>query len=322
VTVGVFRIWRGTYDRDAAAEIASLVLAFAFFGIVAERVLRGRARFAESGGMAAGFARPRLAGRRAWAATATCATVVTVAFLAPVARLATWAVAEQRSTRGTPLTDRYADFLSNSLVLMGTTVAICLVVSILVVNARRFVPTRAVSAARRAATVGYAVPGPVVAMGVVVALVALDQALGAIGRGLPGTVATGSFLALVYAYAVRFLAPSLTSAESGLEQVPEALTDSARSLGTRPWGVLARIHLPLSRASLLTAAILVAVDALKELPIALLLRPIGFDTLPVWVYNLASESRFEQAALPALTIVGVALVPVALLNRRLEAGTS
>ncbi|MCB0963973.1 MAG: iron ABC transporter permease [Acidimicrobiales bacterium] len=320
VTVGVFRIWRGTYDRDAAAEIASLVLAFAFFAIVAERVLRGRARFAEAGGMAAGFARPRLRGWRGAAASVTCATVVLVAFAAPILRLATWALAEQRSSRGTPLTDRYADFLSNSLVLTLTTVAICLVVAVLVVNAHRFVPTRAVSAGRRAATVGYAVPGPVVAMGVVVALVAVDQALDPFGRGLPGTVATGSFLALAYAYAVRFLAPAITSTESGLEQVPEPLTDSARSLGARPWTVLARVHLPLSRASLATAAILVGVDALKELPIALLLRPIGFDTLPVWVYNLASESRFQQAALPALTIVAVALVPVALLNRRLDGG--
>ena len=96
------------------------------------------------------------------------------------------------------------------------------------------------------------------------------------------------------------------------------MTASARSLGARPHVVVGRIHLPLSWASVLTAAVLVGVDALKELPVALLLRPIGFDTLPIWVYNLASESRFQQAALPALTIIAVALVPVALLSRRLD----
>lgn len=96
------------------------------------------------------------------------------------------------------------------------------------------------------------------------------------------------------------------------------MTASARSLGARPHTVVGRIHLPLSRSSVLAAAVLVGVDALKELPVVLLLRPIGFDTLPVWVYNLASESRFQQAALPALTIIGVALVPVALLTRRLD----
>lgn len=318
VTVGVFRIWRGSYDRDAAAEIASLVLAFAFFAIVLERVFRGRARYAEAGGHGAGFGRRRLRGWRAIAATATASIVVLVAFVAPVAQLVAWAIAEQRGTRGTPLTDRYLDFLSNSLVLTLTTVAICVAIGVLVTNARRFVPNRLVGVARRAATVGYAVPGPVVAMGVIITLVALDAALDPFGRGLPGTVATGSFLALVYAYGVRFLAPSITSVESGLDQVPDDLTASARSLGARPWSVVGRIHLPLSRASLLTAAILVGVDALKELPIALLLRPIGFDTLPVWVYSLAAESRFEQAALPALTIVAAALVPVALLSRGLD----
>lgn len=322
VTVGVFRIWRGTYDRDAAAEIATLVLAFAFFAIVLERVFRGRARFAEVGGHGAGFERRRITGLRGWAATATASTVVLLGFGAPVAQLAAWAREEQQSPRGTPMTDRFGEFFRHSAVLTVTTVVLCVVIGVLVVNARRFVPNRLVGGFRRAATIGYAVPGPVVAMGVIITLVGLDAALDPFGRGLPGTVATGSFLALVYAYGVRFLAPAITSVESGLDQVPDDLTASARSLGSRPWTVLRRIHLPLSRASLLTAAILVGVDALKELPIALLLRPIGFDTLPVWVYNLASESRFRQAALPALAIIAVALIPVALLSRGLDRRSS
>lgn len=318
VTVGVFRIWRGSYDRDAAAEIASLVLAFALIAIVLERMSRGRARFAEAGGHGAGFVRQRLAGWRRVLATAVPVAVVVVAFLAPVGQLAAWAIDEQRGPRGTPLTDRYVEYLSNSAVLASTTVALCLFLGVLVTNAGRFVPTRPAALARRGATIGYAVPGPVVAMGVIITLVGLDAALDPFGRELPGTIATGSFLALIYAYGVRFLAPAITSVESGLDQVPEDLTASARSLGRRPLAVAWRVHLPLSRASLLTAAILVGVDALKELPIALLLRPIGFDTLPVWVYNLASESRFHQAALPALSIIAAALVPVALLTRGLD----
>lgn len=318
VTVGVFRIWRGTYDRDAAAEIASLVLVFALFAITLERLLRGRARFAEAGGQGAGFGRRRLRGPAALAATAGATLVVALGFGLPALRLATWAIEEQRRPRGTPAGDRFVDYLGNSAVLTAATVAVCLVVGILVVNAARFSGTRAVRAARQAATVGYAVPGPVVAMGVVLALVALDDLVDGAGLDLPGTVATGSFLALVYAYGVRFTAPSLTSVESGLDRVPQDLTASARSLGSPPTAIVGRIHLPLARASLLSAAILVAVDALKELPIALLLRPIGFDTLPVWVYSLAAESRFEQAALPALAIVAVALVPVAILSRGLD----
>ena len=155
-------------------------------------------------------------------------------------------------------------------------------------------------------------------MGVVLAMVAADRALGLVGGGLPGTIATGSFVTLAFAYAVRLLAPALGSVQSGLDHVATDVTAAARTLGARPRTVVGRIHLPLTRTSVIAAALLVAVDALKELPIALLLRPIGFDTLAVWTYNLASESRFQQAALPALTIIVVAIAPVVILSNRLD----
>ena len=322
VTVGVFRIWRGTYDRDGAAEIASLVLAFALLAIAVEQILRGRARYAETGAGGPGLEVQRLRGVKAWGPTVTLGAVVLLGFGLPTLRLATWAYGEQTGPRGTPLLERYTDYLRNSLVLTLATVAICLVAAALVVNSRRFTRSRWVLVARRVSMIGYAVPGPVVAMGVVLALVGLDQAIEPLGGNLPGTVATGSFLALIYAYGVRFLAPAVASFEAGLEQVPPDLSASARSLGARPLTVVRSVHLPLTRTSILAAAVLVGVDALKELPVALLLRPIGFDTLPVWVYNLASESRFEQAALPALTIIIVAVAPVAILCRQLEARRS
>jgi iron(III) transport system permease protein len=319
VSVGVFRIWRGSYDRDAASEIATLVLGFALVAIGIERIARGRARFGQSGGEGAGIERRRLSGWRAGIATATCATVVVVAFLGPVAQLTVWAVREQTSDRGTPLLEAYPGYLVNSLQLMAITVIVCLVAAVVLANAQRFGSRRLTGWSARAVAIGYAVPGPVVAIGVLLAMVAVDGALESIGLGLPGAVATGSFLVLVYAYAVRFLAPGLGAVESGIGQVSEEMTASARSLGATPMQTMRRVHLPLSKASMLSAAILVGVDALKELPIVLLLRPFGFDTLPVWVYNLASESRYEQAALPALSIIVVALVPVALLSRRLDA---
>jgi iron(III) transport system permease protein len=318
VTVGVFRIWRGTYDRDAASEIATLVLVFALFAIGLERVARGRARFGESGGRSAGIEPTRLAGWRGASASAAASLVVAIAFAAPTLRLVTWAIDEQRGPRGTPMLRSYPEFLGNSLLLTAITVGICLVVSVTITNARRFGHPRLVSVANRLSAVGYAVPGPVVGMGVVLALVAVDRALGGIGLSLPGFVATGSLVALAYAYAIRFLAPGMGTVESGLAQVPEEITASARTLGAPPREVLRRVHLPLSRTSVLAAAVLVGVDAIKELPIAYLLRPVGFDTLPVWVFNLASESRFQQAALPAISIVAVALVPVAMLSRHLD----
>jgi iron(III) transport system permease protein len=317
VSVGVFRIWRGTFDRDAASELATLVLVFALAVIAFERFLRGRARFGEAGGAGSGLEPRRLGGGRAWAATASCVAVLLLAFGAPALQLAAWAVGELRGPRGTPLTDRFVEYLGNSLVLASVTAGLCLVVAMIVTNAARFDRGRVTRGAARLTAVGYAVPGPVVAIGVLILLVAVDDALGGVGLSLPGLVVTGSFLGLVYAYAVRFLAPALTAVEAGLQQVPDEMTASARSLGARPNRVAVRVHLPLARASVATAVVLVAVDALKELPIVLLLRPFGFDTLSVWTWNLASESRFEQAALPALAIVAVATVPVALLSRQL-----
>ncbi len=234
VTVGVFRIWRGTYDRDAASEIATVVLLFAVLAIGLERVLRGRARFGESGGQGAGVEPVQLRGWRAWAATIVATAVVTVAFLAPTARLVTWAIDEQRGPRGTPMLARYAEFLGNSLVLTGVTVAICVTASLVVGNARRFSQSPLVGVANRVSIVGYAVPGPVVAMGVVLALAALDDLLEGGGLGLPGFAATGSFIALAYAYSIRFLAPGVVAVEAGLSQVPTEITASARSLGARP----------------------------------------------------------------------------------------
>ncbi len=318
VSVGVFRIWRGTYDRDAASQLATIVLAFALLAIGLERIARGRARFGQSGGAAAGIERRRLAGWRATGATFLCAAVVLVAFLGPVVQLSVWAIREQTSDRGTPLMDEYPGYLWHSLQLVAFTVIICIVVALVVANAHRFGGRRVTRLASRAIAVGYAVPGPVVGIGVLLAAVALDSLLDSIGLGLPGFVATGSLLVLVYAYTVRFLAPGLSAVESGVGQVPDEMTASARTLGAAPLETARRVHLPLAKASLFSAAVLVGVDALKELPIVLLLRPFGFDTLPVWVYNLASESRYEQAALPSLSIIAVALVPVFLLSRRLD----
>jgi len=318
VSVGVFRVWRGTYDRDAASELATLVLGFALLAIGFERIARGRARFGQAGGAEAGTEPQRLTGGKAVAATFVCTALVVAAFAGPVLRLVGWAVAEQTGDRGTPLLDEYPGYLWHSLQLVAITVVVCTVTAVVLANAQRFGSPTLTRMAGRATAFGYAVPGPVVGIGVLLAVVGLDGALERVGMGLPGVVTTGSLLVLVYAYAVRFLAPALGAVESGTAQVSEEMTASARSLGATPARTMRRIHLPLSKASLATAAVLVGVDALKELPIVLLLRPFGFDTLPIWVYNLASESRFQQAALPALSIVVVAMIPVMILSRKLE----
>jgi iron(III) transport system permease protein len=148
----------------------------------------------------------------------------------------------------------------------------------------------------------------------------IDSLLEGVGVQASAFLVTGSLFAVVYGYAVRFLALGFNSVEANMEKVPAEITMSARTLGAAPRRVLARLHVPLTRTGIATALTLVAIEAIKELPIVLLLRPFGFDTLSVWVWQLASESLFESAALPALVIVAASLVPVVVLSRQLARG--
>lgn len=317
VSVAVYQVWNGMYDRAAATEVASLVLVFAVAVVVLERLARGRSRFHQQAGGGRAVEPVTLTGGRAWAASGGCALVVGLAFLGPVAQLAAWTWAAAGAD-GRWVDPRYAGYLANSVLVAGLVATVCAVVALLVASATRFTdegsgPTRWVA---RLAFIGYAVPGPVVAIGVLAVLAAVDTALDAFGSTLGAALLTGSIVGLVYAYTVRFLALASTSVDASLEKVSPSLTAAALTLGASPARVLRRVHLPLARSGIGVALVLVAVDALKELPIVLILRPFGFETLAIGVYQLASESRWEPAALPALTIVAVAAVPVVWLCRR------
>jgi len=175
--------------------------------------------------------------------------------------------------------------------------------------------------AHRLASLGYAVPGAVIAIGILIPVTRLDHALSA---GLQsafgisvGLVFTGSIAALVYAYLVRFLAVALQSTEAGLAKVTPSMDDAARSLGATPGRTLARVHVPLVMPSLLVAGLMVFVDVMKELPATFMMRPFNFDTLAVHAYNLASDERLAELAAPALTIVAVGVVPLIILARSL-----
>jgi iron(III) transport system permease protein len=315
VSVGVYQVWKGMFDRDAASELAALVLLFAVTVLLVERLLRGRRRYEQAGGASRHLEPTRLRGWRAGAATTVCAVVLLVAFVAPVAQLLAWTGAE--TILGSGFDPRYVTYLGNSSVLAALAAAVAVGTAVVITNGARFAHSRSADTAAQLTTVGYALPGPVVAIGVLLVLAGVDRALDALGVPAPGLLATGSIAGLLYAYGVRFLALGVNSVDASLQKVPQDLTDSARTLGASPRRVLWRIHLPLSRTGLVVALLLVAVEALKELPIVLLLRPFGFNTLSVWVWQLASDSRWEAAALPALTIIAASMVPVLLLFRRL-----
>ncbi|CAN5519359.1 iron ABC transporter permease [soil metagenome] len=316
VSVAVYQVWNGMYDRAAAAEIACLVLLFAVVVIALERAARGRARFHQRTGRT--VEPVTLTGGRAWAASGVCTLVLAVAFAGPVVQLVAWAWQAAADDASQWVDPRYVGYLFNSLLVATLVAGLCAALAVLLASATRFADEDGGTAhwLARMTTVGYAVPGPVVAIGVLTMLATADTVLDAFGSTLGGVLVTGTLFGLVYAYAVRFLALAYNTVDASLEKVSPSLTAAALPLGTKPRGVVRRVHLPLVRSGVGVALALVAVDALKELPIVLLLRPFGFETLAIWVYQLASESRWELAGLPALTIVVVAVVPVVVLFRR------
>ena len=324
VTVGVFRIWRGTYDRDAASELATLVLGFALLAIGLERVARAAGPFRRGRRQRRQASSPAGCGDgerppQRPAALRRCSSRSSVP----------WAVWWRGRSPSRPVSGarrslaQYPQYLAHSLQLVAITVVVVLVVS------RRGGQRAALRCARdRPASppgwrsFGYAVPGPVVGHGRVARrrgrrLLSSNRS----ARICPGPPPPDRCSCCATPTSCASSRPVSVRWRAGIGQVPEEMTASARTLGAGPLRVMGRIHLPLARASLLAGALLVGVDALKELPIVLLLRPFGFDTLPVWVYDLAAESRFQQAALPALSIVAVAVLPVLLLSRQLEQAT-
>ncbi|MGB5951969.1 MAG: iron ABC transporter permease [Ornithinimicrobium sp.] len=312
VSVGIHQVWVGMYNRAAAAELAGVVLMFAVLVLAFERIGRGNAKFHQQGGGGHSLEQVYLSGRRARLATATCLVVIGVTFVVPVAQLLIW-TGPIVGTEG--LDARYLEYVGNSAMIAAVVAASCVVVGIVLASATRLGGGKWTGWMAKSATVGYAVPGPVVAIGVLIVFAAADSVLDALGAEWGGALVTGSIVGLLYAYVIRFLALAWSSLDAGLEKVSPSLTAAALVLGTKPLSVMRRVHVPLLRPGVGVALVLVAVDTLKELPIMLLLRPFGFETLAVWVFQLAAESRWDVAGLPALTIIAIALVPILLVFR-------
>jgi iron(III) transport system permease protein len=319
VSVGVYLVWKGTFDFHAATQLSVLVLLFAVAVLVIERGMRGRARFHQKGGRGRGLEAVQLSGWRGWGATALCVAALGAGFVIPVLQLLWWAVGDAVADPASLLDPRFVDYLLNSLVVAAIAAVACVLVAVAIGHGLRMGGGPLVRSAAQLTTFGYAVPGAVVGIGVLIAFSVLDSALKAVGvPGGTGLLVTGSVLGILYAYVVRFLAPAYQAVDASFAKITPSMTLSALSLGATPRRVLARVHLPLVRPGVAVALVLVMIDAVKELPIVLLLRPFGFTTVSVWVYELARENFWEKAALPALVIVAVAVVPVFVLFRQVR----
>ncbi|HET6652768.1 MAG TPA: iron ABC transporter permease [Nocardioides sp.] len=320
VSVGVYLVWKGSFDFQSATQLAGLVLLFAVAVLAGERLMRGRARYTQRGGRGQGLQARHLTGWRGWGATTLCLLALAAGFFVPVARLLTWAVGEALADPAAFVDPRFGEYLANSLAVAAVAATGCVLLSLLMSHAVRIGGGRVVRSAAQLTTFGYAVPGAVVGIGVLLVFAWADRALEAAGvPGGTGLLVTGSVLGILYAYLVRFLAPAYQAVDASFAKIAPTMTLSAMSLGANPLRVLRRVHLPLVRPGVAVALVLVTIDAIKELPIVLLLRPFGFTTLSVWVYQLAGENFWQEAALPALVIVAAAVVPVFFLFRQVRA---
>ena len=314
-TTGIFKAWMSMGDTTAAAQLSSCLLGFVLLVLALERASRGRAAFHSN---APGKRAPpqRLSG--AWAALASlaCAAPVLLGFVLPVVILAQLAITDPEARWGA----RLLALVGNSFAISGVTAAIAVLLALTMAYAARISKSGAAAAANRIAALGYAMPGAVIAIGVLVPMGRFDNWLAALLEDATGVkvglLVTGTLAALVYACLVRFLAVALQTIEAGLARVTPSMEDAARSLGASPARTLFRVHAPLVAPSLASAALLVFVDVMKELPATFALRPFNFDTLAIEAYHLAQDERLAEAAVPSLVIVLVGLVPLLVLSRR------
>ena len=317
--VGIYTSWFSLADRAAAAQLALGLLAFALFLAILERTSRGGARYA-NGRRNAPMQRIVLGPAHRAIAAFFCLVPILLGVVLPVVALGTMAIGSEQDL----LSPRYLGFIRNSVTLAGTAAILAVTAALVLGTLHRTHANRLTGTSLYLARIGYAVPGGVIAVGLLVPFAAFDNTLDAWMRAnfdiSTGLLFTGSIWLLVFAYLIRFLAAAIGAYEGGIASVGTNIDAAARTLGQDMPGMVRRIHLPLLRTSLLTAGLIVFVDVMKELPATLIMRPFNYDTLAVQAYRLASDERLEGAAVPSLVIAAIGLIPVILLCRRIGKG--
>jgi iron(III) transport system permease protein len=314
LTVAIYDTWLDRNNLAGAAQIACVMLLFVFTLLVLELALRGTRRFHHTTDKYRRLPEERLEGRRGALAGLACAMPVLIGFVVPAAILLHDASAHLASG----LAPAFWQAALNSLLLSAAAAALAVGFAVVLAYARRQTRSKLVQGASTIPAISYAVPGTVLAIGLLIPLAGFDNFVDSLARSLfgvsTGLLLSGTAFAIVLAYTIRFLAASLGAVEAGLSKVSRNIDAAARSLGATLGAMLFKLHLPLLRPALGAAALLVFVDSMKELPATLLLRPFNFDTLATQVFTLVSLYRYEEAGLSALTIVLASLAPVLLLH--------
>ena len=315
-TTGIFRAWLSMGDAVSAARLALMLLAFVAVVVAAERFARRRAQFTDAQRKAR-RSRRKLTAPAAALALGACAAPLLFGFVLPVILLARLSLAGGDAQFGA----RFVRLAANSASLAALAALLAVAIALLLAYGARISASRWALGVNRIAGLGYAVPGAVIAIGVLIPATRIDNFLADSGI-TGGLVLTGSIAALVYAYLIRFLGVALQTVEAGLARITPHMEDAARSLGVGAAATLAHVHAPMLRSSLATGALLVFVDVMKELPATFVMRPFNFDTLAVQAYNLAADERLAEASTASLAIVAVGLLPVIIASRRLVRGSA
>ncbi len=318
LTTAVYDTWLGYSSLTAAAKISSVMLVFILLLLSAERYSRRKQKLFQHQFANREDVRYPLHGWKKVAALIWCWGLVSCAFLLPLGQLIVYAIRSfARSWTG-----EFQIFALNSLYVSLAAAGVSVVVALVVNFCRRIQPTRLSLSYMRFASAGYALPGTVLAIGIMVPVLALDHAINDVAKwldwGRPGLVFSGTMLALIFAMVVRFAAVAIGSIESSLGKLSPSLDMASRTMGCSANQMLLRVHLPLVKRGALIAGLLVFIESMKELNASLLLRPFNFETLATYVYNFASDEQLEMAALPAVLLVFVGLIPLLLVNRSLE----
>lgn len=316
LTATVYTTWIVRTDLPGAAQIAISMLVIVLAVLTLERWARRNQRFASAAQSSRQLQRQVLSGPKAWMAFAAGAAPVLIGFAGPAIYLV---VAAVRRIEFAGISPALVRATLNTVTVSAIATVTILTVGFVVAYAARLHANTWSAFTMRAASIGYAVPGTVLAIGILVPVAALDRTIGGVWHawtGWPsGLLLIGTGTALIYAYAARFLAISVGGVEAGLSRIPPAYDHASRTLGQSARGTLLRVHLPLSKSSLIAAGLLVFVDCMKELPATLLLRPLNFESLATLLYGEAARGTYEDAALAALIIIVIGIAPVVLLAR-------
>ena len=313
-TTGIFRTWYGLDNIGGAAQLALMLLSFIIVLLALEKASRKRAAYHDKKTSQPVKATP-LSGGKQILAIFLASTPLLLGFVIPTAQLLYWSV-ENANQLASPA---FWELIANTVLLASLTAVLALFLALLVAYSHRINQSKFTSITKNIVGLGYAVPGLVIAIGTLIPLAYFDNTLDSWMRTSfnysTGLLVSGTIVALIIAYLVRFLAVALNSVESGLLSVRPDMDQAARSLGLSPFNVLKKIHFPIIRGSVFTGLLIVFVDVMKELPATLVLRPFNFNTLAVRAYELASDERLADAALPSIAIVIVGLLPVIILSK-------